>query len=193
MRRNNDEFINEVFHRSGRRIAQRNRRRKIATGCISMGLCAAIMIMIRIPEADVLFPIDGQEGIEQEDSTNNSAGQAESESDSIGDESDLDVEIGTTYPGDTDDEAENSDGMNENNGDDCVDGNEEEMILNQFRDMEIISIEGNVVTLVDESGYTVIYWMTENGIYDVAKEEYLELSQAEKEFWEIIFSTGNKE
>lgn len=174
MRRNNEEFVKEVFDRSTAFIAKRNRRIKAATTCISVGLCIGIAIFMT------------QNGFLAEDRVplleNDSASP---ETDGKGQESYPEDEgIGEIYPG-------TDDGFMDESGDDQVDGIPEDQVWGSFRGMEIIDIEGNTITLLDSSGYTVIYQMTENGLYDVAKEELLKLSQWEKEFWDEIFSAIN--
>ncbi len=187
MRRNNEEFANAVFERSKILIAKRNRRIKVATGCISAGLCIACVFLLTqqgFAPWEERLPMLENSGVGPEydspcpENMPNNDGAT-----------DIFPEAGDESVDGPQDES--MDGVG--NGDDDVSDGTEEGIPESgghevFRGMEIIDIEGNVITLLDASGHTVIYWMTEDGLYDVAKDEMLELSQAEREFWEEIFS-----
>ena len=179
MRRNNEEFANEVFQRSKKLIARRNRRIKVVTGCISAGLCIACVFFLTrqgLAPWEERLPMLENSGVGPEhdspcpENTPNDEGMDD------------------FYPEAGD---ESFDGPQDESTDGTEEGIPETGEYETFRDMKIISIEGNVITLLDASGHTVIYWMSENGLYDVAKEELLEVSQAEKEFWEKMFSEVN--
>lgn len=186
MRRSNDEFINEIFQRSEKRIVERNRRMKLAVSLVPAGLCVALLIMIG-PMGYNLFPNDRIENVEGEmDNSDGSHEDTQENDQSVQDENeDMYPEDEESIMGEEDTDSE--DGiMDEEDSTDSADTETNHTPM--FRGMMILDIDGDTITLVDESGEEVVYIVTQEGIYDVSKEEYLKLSVEEEEFWKEILA-----
>ena len=184
MRRNNDEFINEILQRSENIIVQRKRRTKLVVSLVPAGLCVALLVMIRPGVRDGYPHLESES---QSDMSNQSG--MNQESNDVNDEGISDGN--SEQESETEDYLEGEDGFEDTEAEDVTDGSnsdDEENVQSQmFRGMELLSIEDNVVKFVHPlTRKEITYLITEEGIIDESSGELLELSEEEQNVWDQI-------